>query len=159
MSKTSLDRTDICILSALQKSGRLSKSALAEKVNLSSSPCWVRLKRLEKAGFIKGYHTDIALEKVMEFTKVIVTVSLKNHRKQDFEIFESYIENLDEITQCVTTGGGIDYIITVICSSFSHFQNVMEKMVADEIGIDRYITYFVTREVKASYPNLSKLTA
>ena len=157
MKKQAFDAIDIRILSAVQECGRLSKSALAEKVNLSPSPCWVRFKKLEKAGIIKSYHADIAIDKILTATKVVVTVSLKNHHKQDFDIFESYIQGIEEILQCDSTGGGFDYIMTVLCSSLAQFQAVMEKMLADEIGIDRYITYFVTREIKSSHADLGKL--
>jgi Lrp/AsnC family transcriptional regulator of ectoine degradation len=157
MKKNGLDSADIRILSALQECGRLSKTALAEKVGLSASPCWARFKKLEKAGFIKTYSAELALDKICESTKVMVTVSLKKHSKQDFETFESYIGALDAVTHCMSTGGGFDYVMTMVCASLSEFQHLMEQMVASEIGVDRYITYFVTREIKATHPNLSKL--
>src|SRR6056297_1421039 len=76
-----LDPTDIRILSAVQKHGQLSKTKLAELVNLSATPCWARLTRLRAAGYIRGYHADIALERVVDATRVVVTVSLTHHRK------------------------------------------------------------------------------
>ncbi|MFT6753204.1 MAG: Lrp/AsnC family transcriptional regulator of ectoine degradation [Arenicella sp.] len=159
MSKHNLDAIDIRILSALQQCGRLSKLALAEKINLSPSPSWARFKKLEDAGFIKSYRAEIAIDKIREATRVIVTVSLKNHLKQDFEIFENHIQNIEDVVHCASTGGGFDYVMTLVCPSLSAFQSTMDKMVADEIGIKRYITYFVTREIKSSAPNLSKLNA
>jgi Lrp/AsnC family transcriptional regulator of ectoine degradation len=157
LKKNGLDGADIRILCALQEYGRLSKSALAEKVGLSASPCWARFKKLEKAGYIKAYSAELAMDKICEFTKVMVTVSLKKHSKHDFETFESYINTIDDITHCVSTGGGFDYVMTVVCSNLARFQSLMENMVAREIGVDRYITYFVTREIKATQTNLSKL--
>ncbi len=157
--KHGLDATDIRILSAVQKHGQLSKTRLAEIVNLSPTPCWERLTRLKAAGFIRGYHADIALDRIAEFTQVVVTVSLAHHRKPDFDRFEACIRNIDEITGCVATGGGMDYVMTVLCPSLAAFQSLMESLLAAELGIERYMTYIVTREVKSEPPNLAALTA
>ena len=91
MDKFTLDATDIRILSAVQKHGQLSKTKLAEIVNLSPTPCWARLTKLKAAGFIRGYHADVALDRVCDFTQVVVTVSLTHHRKSDFDRFEALI--------------------------------------------------------------------
>lgn len=154
-----LDLTDIRILSAVQKHGQLSKTQLAEIVNLSPSPCWARLSRLRAAGYIRGYHADIALERVVDATRVIVTVSLKSHRKTDFDRFEAYIKSLDEVINCVATGGGLDYIMTVVVPTWFAFQELMENLLAADLAIDRYVTYFATRLIKAEQPNLAKLAA
>ena len=63
MKRIGLDATDIRILSAVQQYGQLSKNKLAEVANISATPCWARLERLKAAGFIRGYHADIALER------------------------------------------------------------------------------------------------
>lgn len=158
MKKHSLDATDIRILSAVQAHGKLSKTKLSELINLSPTPCWDRLNRLEAAGFIRGYHADIALDRIGDFTKVIVTVSLTNHRKADFDRFETSIRKLDEVVECVATGGGMDYIIKVVSSGLAEFQALMDTLLAAELGIDRYMTYIVTREIKSAAPNLAALT-
>lgn len=157
MKKMALDAADIRILSAVQQNGPLSKSKLAELVNLSQTPCWARLDQLKRAGYIRHYHADIALELICDFTKVVVTLSLSHHRKSDFDRFENYIKNLDEVVDCIATGGGTDYVMTVIASNLAAFQSLMEAMLAAELGIDRYMTYIVTRNVKSTKPNLSKL--
>jgi len=155
--KHGLDATDIRILGAVQKHGPLSKTRLAEIVNLSPTPCWERLARLKAAGFIRGYRAEIALERLVDFTQVIVTVSLAHHRKSDFDRFEARIRDVDEITRCVATGGGMDYVMTVLSPSLAAFQNLMEALLAAELGIERYMTYIVTREIKSEPPNLARL--
>ncbi len=157
MKKFDLDDTDIRILSAIQQRGQLSKTKLAEIANISATPCWARLDRLKAAGFIRGYHADIALEQIADFTQVVVTVSLAHHRKADFERFEVFIRNLDEITDCVATGGGMDYVMETITPDLASFQALMDTLLAAELGIDRYMTYIGTRRVKSSKPNLAKL--
>lgn len=157
MKTTALDAADIRILCALQQHGQLSKSRLADLVGLSPTPCWARLARLKKAGLVRGYHADLALDRIADTSQVVVTVSLKSHRKADFERFEGYIKQLPEVTTCVATGGGMDYVMTVLTTGLSAFQVLMEEMLAAELGIDRYITYIVTREVKAARPDLRRL--
>ncbi len=154
-----LDATDIRILSAVQKHGQLSKTRLAEIVNLSPTPCWARLTRLKAAGYIRGYHADIALDRIADVTRVVVTVSLAHHRKSDFDRFEAHIREIDEITGCIATGGGMDYVMTVLVPSLAAFQNLMDSLLAAELGIERYMTYIVTREVKSAPPNLARLAA
>src|SRR6056297_2516305 len=111
--RNGLDAADIRILTAVQKYGQLSKTRLAELVNLSPTPCWARLVRLKGAGFIRGYHAELALERIIDFTQVIVTISLTHHRKADFDRFETYIRGLDEVIDCIATGGGMDYVMKV----------------------------------------------
>ena len=157
--KHGLDATDIRILSAVQMHGQLSKTQLAEIVNLSPTPCWERLTRLKSAGFIRGYHADIALERIADFTQIIVTVSLTHHRKSDFDRFEARIREIDEITRCIATGGGIDYVMTVYVPSLAEFQGVMDRLLSADVGIDRYVTYIATRQIKSDQPNLAKLAS
>jgi len=159
MNKIGLDATDIRILSAVQQNGPLSKSKLAEWVNLSPTPCWSRLDKLKKAGLIRGYYADIALELMADLTKVVVTVSLAQHRKSDFDRFEEHVQGLDEVIECIATGGGTDYVMKVVTPNLETFQTLMDTMLCAELGIDRYMTYIVTRDVKSSRPNLSKLVS
>ncbi|WP_349367395.1 Lrp/AsnC family transcriptional regulator [Salinarimonas sp.] len=159
MSKFGLDATDIRILGALQKHGQLSKTKLAEIVNLSPTPCLARLNRLKAGGFIRGYHADLALDRVGDFTRVIVTVALTHHRKADFDRFETQIRKLDGVVECVATGGGMDYVLKVFTPSLAAFQELMDQLLSAELGIQRYMTYIVTREVKSTQPNLAWLTA
>lgn len=159
MRKIALDAADIRILSAVQQNGQLSKTRLSELVNLSPTPCWARFNRLKNAGLIRGYHGEIALNKITDFVTVIVTVSLKEHRKSDFDRFENHIRQLDQIVECIATGGGMDYVLKVVSPNLSVFQDVMDDLLAEEFQIARYMTYIVTREIKSAQPNLARLVA
>ena len=152
-----LDAIDIRILSAVQKHGQLSKVRLAEIVNLSATPCWARLHRLRQAGYIRGYHADISLERIMDVMRAVVAVSLKHHHKSDFERFEAHVHAEKAIINCVATGGGTDYILTVVSPSMQAFQKLVDRFAEDELGVDRYIVYFATRLIKAEQPDLAML--
>lgn len=157
MKEITLDRIDICILNAVQQHGQISKSKLSELVNLSPTPCWLRLARLKKAGLITGYRGEINLGKIRDLTKVVVTVSLKAHKKSDFELFEKCIREAEEIVECSATGGGSDYVMKVITGSLREFQDLIESLLSKEIGIDRYYIHILTREIKSTPPNLAIL--
>ena len=154
MSEIKLDAIDMRILAAVEEHGRMSKTALAEKVNLSATPCWTRLTRLEKAGIIKGYHAEVAIELIAKMTTVILEVSLKRHRYEDFEAFEKRINELDEVVECIATGGGRDYIMKLVVESIDEYQNLVDALLLENLGIDRYFTYIVTREIKSKKPKL-----
>lgn len=157
MKKVMLDAVDIRILSAVQQHGQVSKTKLSELVNLSPTPCWIRLEKLKKAGYIKGYRGEIAIDRIVDLTKVFVTVSLKTHNKAEFQRFENHIQTINEIVECSATGGGSDYVMKVVTTSLHSFQNVIEDLLNQEIGIDRYMIYFITRDVKSKPISLSKL--
>ena len=157
MNKPALDAIDIKILAAIQNHGQISKVKLAELINLSPTPCWTRLAKLKRLGYVDGYRANINLAKITDFTRVIVTVSLKNHKKSDFQRFENHIGNISAITECYATGGGSDYVLTVFTGNLHAFQALMEGLLEAEIGIERYIIYIVTRQVKSVEPPLSAL--
>ncbi|TFH86894.1 Lrp/AsnC family transcriptional regulator [Billgrantia azerbaijanica] len=157
MRKIAIDAADVRILRALQQHGQLSKTKLSELVNLSPTPCWIRFTRLKEAGLIRGYHADIALDKIANATKVVVTVSLEGHRKANFEHFEDYIGQVDEIVECMATGGGMDYVLKVVTPSLSAFQRVMDRLLSAELGIARYMTYIATRDIKSTQFNIANL--
>lgn len=157
MKKSILDATDIRILTAVQQYGQLSKTKLAEIANISATPCWARLDRLKALGFIRGFHADIVLERICDFTQVMVTVSLTHHRKADFDRFEAWVKQQDQITECIATGGGMDYVMKTVCPTLSAFQELMQDMLDAELGVDRYMTYIATRVVKADLPKIARL--
>lgn len=144
-----LDDRDIEILTILRQEGRISKSALAKRVNLSNSPCWERLRRLEEAGIITGYGAHIALEKLTEHIVVFVAAELENHRAEDFEQFESAIRDEPEIIACWAVGGGFDYVLQVVARNINEYQRLIDRLLDRKIGLMRYFTYVVTKEVKS----------
>lgn len=143
-----LDPIDLKILAALQREGRMSKVKLAETVNLSPSPCWERLRRLEKAGIITGYHARVDLSKLARTATVWMEVTLRHHTQEGFEVFESAVQDIPEIVECWATGGGVDYLIKVVTRDVDAYQRLVSRLLNAGIGIDRYFTYIVTKPVK-----------
>lgn len=143
-----LDAVDLRILDAIQRDGRITKLALAEKVGLSPTPCWMRLQKLEKAGIIGGYHAHLNLRKIAPVATVLMEVTLANHRQADFDRFERAITGLDEVVACWSVGGGVDYVLKVMTPDIDTYQRFVDGLLDREIGIARYFTYIVTKTIK-----------
>lgn len=154
-----LDSYDLAILRTLQADGRITKVALAKAVNLSPSPCWERLRRLEASGYITGYHAEVELRKLGPVTEVLVEVTLANHQAEDFKRFESKIQDVPEVVECSATGGGIDYVLKVVVRDVDAYQRLMDRLLEAGIGIDRYFGYVVTKPVKATRASLDRLVS
>ena len=148
MNAPKLDAIDLKILEAIQRDGRITKLALAERVGLSPTPCWIRLAKLEKAGIVSGYHARLDLRSVASITSVLMEVTLASHKQADFERFERAIRTVPEVVACWSVGGGIDYMLKVTTRDVDAYQRFVDMLLEREIGIDRYFTYVVTRVVK-----------
>ena len=148
MAAAKLDPIDLRILEAIQRDGRITKLALAEKVGLSPTPCWMRLRKLEKAGIVSGYHAAVAMRAIAPVATVLMEVTLANHRQADFDRFERVVRDIPEIVACWSVGGGVDYVLKVMARDIDAYQRLVDGLLEREIGIDRYFTYIVTKTVK-----------
>ncbi|MFC4299174.1 MAG: Lrp/AsnC family transcriptional regulator [Castellaniella sp.] len=157
-----LDRYDLLILKTLADHGRITKSELARIVCLSVSPTWERVRRLESVGLISAYRAVIDWNKAFPGCQVIVQISLDRHTAYDMQRFERRVTELPEITQCYATGGGVDYFMHVRARDIDHYQRFIDALLEENIGIDRYFTYIVTKMIKtkAALPaEVSEMTA
>jgi Lrp/AsnC family transcriptional regulator of ectoine degradation len=147
-----LDSYDWKILEILQREGRISKVKLAEAINLSPSPAWERLRRLQDAGVITGYQARLNLKKLVTSATVMVEVTLSQHYSRDFERFEKAIRDVPEVIECHATGGGVDYILKIVTRDIDSYQRLIDRLLEAGVGIDRYFSYIVTKTVKESAP-------
>ena len=144
-ARAKLDRIDVAILATLQTSGRMTNVTLADAVGLSASPCLQRVKRLEDAGLIAGYGTEIDLAKVVETITVFTEVTLRDHRREDFIKFEAGIRQFEEVLECHMVSGGYDYLLKVVARSVAHYQSIIEQVLDRNIGIEKYFSYIVIK--------------
>lgn len=149
-----LDRIDLRILCHLQQNSRITNVVLADAVGLSPSPCLIRVKRLEKAGYISGYGAHIRLEKLSDVQVVFTEVTLSDHRREDFAKFEGYIRNVDEIIECHLVSGGYDYLLKFVTRSVVHYQSIIEDLLEQNLHIEKYFSYIVIKSpfIKHHYP-------
>lgn len=157
MPPIALDDRDIAILIIISREGRIAKTELARRVNLSASPCWARLRRLENSGLIRGYGAEIALDALAAHVTVFVTVELIDHRAETFRRFERGVGLHDEIVAVWALGGGFDYLLQVVASSIDEYQRLIDALLQAEIGLRRYFTYVVTKQVKRAAPPIATL--
>ncbi|MBK6862147.1 MAG: Lrp/AsnC family transcriptional regulator [Ideonella sp.] len=140
-----LDRLDLRILMQLQKNGRMTNVDLADAVSLSPSPCLIRVKRLEQAGYIAGYGAHLRLEKLGDTLTVFTEVTLNDHHREDFFRFETAIRDVDEIMECDQVSGGYDYLLRFLTRGVNHYQQVIEGLLERNIGIEKYFSYIVIK--------------
>jgi DNA-binding Lrp family transcriptional regulator len=141
-----LDRFDLKILVHLEREGRCSNVELADAVGLSQSPCLVRTKRLQETGVIRGYGADIALEKLGNHVIVFSEVTISSHRPPDFRKFEKAVDRHCEIVEWYNVSGGYDYLLKIVAPGVAHFQDVMEQLLQDDIGIEKFTSRIVLRQ-------------
>jgi DNA-binding Lrp family transcriptional regulator len=149
-----LDRIDIRILGHLQRNGRHTNVDLAEAVGLSPSPCLLRVKRLEKAGYITGYGAHLMLEKLGTMQTVFTQVTLAHHRRDDTLRFEASIRNVDELVECHLVSGDFDYLLKFVTRSVVHYQTLVEEILGQSVHIEKYFSYIVMKSpfIKSYYP-------
>ena len=145
-----LDERDIQILSILQEEGRITKTALADRLNLSLTPSWDRLQRLEEEGIIESYGARLSSPFLKNFHLVITEVELESHKEGEFARFEDAIMGFDEVLSCWSVGGGLDYILKVLVKDVSDYQDFLKKVLKADIGLRRYFSYAVLDKIKDS---------
>jgi len=145
-----LDERDIQILSILQEEGRITKTALADRLNLSLTPSWDRLQRLEEEGIIESYGARLSSPFLKNFHLVITEVELESHKEGEFARFEDAIMGFDEVLSCWSVGGGLDYILKVLVKDVSDYQDFIKKVLKADIGLRRYFSYAVLDKIKDS---------
>lgn len=159
-TRLKLDRIDIKILAELQRNGRITNVELAEVVNLSPSPCLMRVKKLQQAGYITSYSAQIDVARLGETLTVFTEFTLKNHRQIDFARFQEALEKIDSCVECHLVSGGYDYLAKFVTSGITDYQAIVEGLIDRNVGIDKYFTFVVLKTpfVKSQIP-LTRLFA
>lgn len=146
MRSASLDPFDIKILVHLQREGRCSNVDLSAAIGLSESPCLLRTKRLQEIGVIRSYRAEVALEKLGSHVMVFSEVTISSHRPRDFSKFEAGVAKYQEIVECYNVSGGYDYLLKIVAPSITWFQALMDRLLEDDIGIEKFASRIVLRQ-------------
>ena len=123
-----MDKIDRNILALLQKEGRISIADLADKVNLSPSPCARRLKRLEEEGYIEDYQANLNKTKVGINMTFFVEVSLNRHQEKALEEFEINLLEMKEVVNAHIVSGAFDYLIEVVTHDLPGYEAFTTKL-------------------------------
>ncbi|MEX0298063.1 MAG: Lrp/AsnC family transcriptional regulator [Kordiimonas sp.] len=144
-----LDKFDVRILKALQRDGRITKLQLADEIGLSSTPCWERMNKLEKAGVIQGYHAELDYRKLVGVSYFRVFVVIRNYSLSISRLFEDMIASMPEVVECEAVLGESDYVLKVLAKSVDEYLQIMEEMQSlDKVDMD-YQTLPVSKVLKS----------
>ena len=144
-----MDRLDRAILRHLQADGRLPNVELAERVRLSPSQCLRRVRALERAGVIRGYHADIDPAAVGRGFEVTVHVELTLKDRDTVEAFEAGIASFEEVVECRRMFGVPDYVIRVAVSDPAAYEAFYMAKLAQLPGLARVNSQFAMKVVKS----------
>ncbi len=145
-----LSDKDRHILTILQNDGRVSNQELAEKVGMSKSACWRRVKVLEDAGLIEGYAARLNPEACGLGFHAIVHVMLARHQMNHLKQFTDAIITREEILDCFSTTGGADYHLRVRCADLDAYNLFLDEFLFNLDGIASIQTNMVLRQLKHS---------
>jgi Lrp/AsnC family transcriptional regulator, leucine-responsive regulatory protein len=145
----SLDRYSLQILAELQRDARLTVQQLSERVGLSATPCWKRVKEMEAAGVIRGYTAVVDREKVGLKLAVVVEANLSQHTEEWVQRFEQAVAASPQIVRCLATTGQSDYIMTVLVADIAHYEQTLHDTIFKLPGVTHVRSSIVLKEVKS----------
>jgi DNA-binding Lrp family transcriptional regulator len=122
MTQISFDPIDRRILAELQSDGRMTNVDLAAKVGLTAPPCLRRVRALEDAGIIEGYHAALNANLLGYAITVFAMVSLKSQAEADLRAFEDHIAMLEPVRECHMLNGEIDFVLKIVAKDLQEFQ-------------------------------------
>ena len=125
MKRAKLDAIDLHILAELQANGRITNVDLSEKVGISAPPCLRRVRALEKAGVIQGYHADLNVKALGFEVTVFAMVGLHSQAEADLQAFEARVATWPLVRECHMLNGEIDFILKCVAPDLSTFQSFL----------------------------------
>jgi Lrp/AsnC family transcriptional regulator, leucine-responsive regulatory protein len=153
-SDLKLDKLDLKILHELQKDSTITYRALSERVALSPSACVGRVRQLEEAGIISGYHAAIAIDRVRPTLIMVAEISLASHSVEDLERFDKLLLGTSEVVEVMRVNGPFDYIVRIMLPAVSEWHAFAKRLLLPEYKVQKMITHVVMQELKpfAGYP-------
>lgn len=144
-----MDRTDREILSLLQQDASLSIKQIAQRVHLSTTPCWKRIQRLEKSGVIKSRVALLDTKKVNADVTVFVAIRTDQHNREWIEKFARETEALPEVMEVYRMSGDIDYLLRVSVSDIEAYDRFYKKLIG-RIELNDVTSNFAMERIKST---------
>jgi DNA-binding Lrp family transcriptional regulator len=145
---SSLDHIDRQLLTRLQDEGRITNVELASRVGLTAPPCLRRVRALEEAGIIRGYHADIDPQKLGFAITVFAMVSLKSQAESDLKAFEEHVSTLPQVRECHMLNGEIDFILKIVARDLQEFQAFLTSKLTPAANVASVKTSLTIRTSK-----------
>lgn len=143
-----MDKFERRILSLLQQDGHLSSQKLAERVGLSPSPCWRRVRRLEEQGIIKRYVALLDPDALGISVIAYVHVSLSDHHSETVDGFDAFVAGRPEILECYSVSGQYDYLLRVVAVSVAALEEFLMQSLLRQPSVQSANTSFVLKQKK-----------
>ncbi|GAA4277130.1 Lrp/AsnC family transcriptional regulator [Aquimarina mytili] len=143
-----LDQTDITILRILQKDSKKTAKEIAKTLNLTSSPVYERIRRLEKQGFIKKYVAILDKKLIDRSITTICQVSMRYHNEAFIEKFEEQIQALEEVQECYHMAGQVDFVLKINTKSLEEYHDFVKYKLSKIENIGVLNSTFVLKDIK-----------
>ncbi|BBU95243.1 MULTISPECIES: Lrp/AsnC family transcriptional regulator [Providencia] len=149
-----IDKTEIKILKLLQDDARITNQVLAEKVGMSASPCWRRVKKLEEENIIQGYRAILNRKKIGLGVMVFVRVIIDSDSEAEAQKFEQEVTELENVVACYSIGGDTDFLLQVVSHDLDSYADFAMTVIRRLPGIKEMQSMFVLKEIKPldAYP-------
>ena len=146
----SLDDTDLQLMRYLQEDGRLSNAKLAQRVALSETPCWHRLRKLESEGYIQGYQAMLDRRKLVLGELAFISLNFSPHTAEAFAALEKLVEANDQVLTCHRVTGEADFVMMVVARDLDSVRDFIDKVLRTLPNVATVRTSLSLREVKFS---------
>jgi DNA-binding Lrp family transcriptional regulator len=148
MARAKLDRIDRRILNDLQASGRMTNVELAERAGISAPPCLRRVRALERAGIIRGYHADLSPEALGYSVSVFALVGLNSQAEADLKSFEALIGKWPEVRECHMLAGEADFLLKIVAETWDEYQKFLTTRLTSAPNVSHVKSMMVIRTAK-----------
>ena len=145
-----IDREDAEILDMLQENGRLSNAKVAERLSMSETPCWRRLKRLEQDGVIAGYQAVLDRRTLGLGVMAFVQLGCAEHTEAATEEFQKIIQSSPNVLSCHNTTGEADFLLQVVAKDLDDYSRFVERVLRRLPGVSSIRSNISLRELKSS---------
>ncbi len=145
-----IEKTEVSILQALQRNGRMSNVELAQQVGLSESPCFRRVKQLEESGVISGYFAALDQRLIGLEVTAFVQVNLDQRSTAEIGKFLEAVRDEEHVTECYATSGEHDYLLKVVARNIEHFGELCMQRILKMPGVKNIVSSLSLQEVKNS---------
>ena len=154
MATTKLDEIDRKILAELQADGRMTNVELAKRVGISAPPCLRRVRTLEEAGYIRGYHADVNPRELGFEVQVFAMVRLSSQAEADLAAFEARCRAWPLVRECHMLNGEVDFVLKCVAPDLSTFQSFLtgELTAADNVASVKTSLVIRTAKDEAGVP-------
>ena len=143
-----MDAIDREILNLIQDNAKLSTKEIGDRIGLSQSPTYDRIKKLEKSGFISGYYTLLNRFKIEKNLVVFCELSLSRHSASVMKEFENKIKKIPSVMECHHIAGSKDYLLKIVVKDMDAYQHILNEELAMIPNIGQLNSAFVINEVK-----------